>query len=215
MKTNLPIVMPVVALGLCVATVVLFIQNVKLEDQLVDLDRDFEQELRAKARDIDALDRRVEAITERLERKQAQLENVAKKNADRLDTLGNTVQRQTGEIESVRSGSEQLRTNLITLRNDVAKGVQSELTKDVVEAALEMSIKTMMQDETLIQHEAFRKALAKTLVSNHQEELRGVAGTDADNAVVASTLKTDPEFIDMVSVSLLVASEDKTAAESR
>lgn len=217
MKSNFSLPMVIIVLGLCIAVIVLFSKNSKLEDQLTTLNLKFEKNSEKKNEELNNLETNFISQTKQFEdeliAQMKQAKDSSTRNENHFAKLDKDVLTQKGQIESIRELSEQQQRTLASFKDDVAKGVQSALTKKVLNAAVEMSVKNMMHNKTLIDDEKFQKSIAHSLVTNFREELRGVAGTNADNAVVASTLKKDQEFLDLVSVSVLMRSDSKPVVE--
>lgn len=132
-----------------------------------------------------------------------------------LAALSVELGKQKAEIAIARAASEKDEAALNSLKVDLAKGVESGLTKDVVKTSAELVLKNMDEAKTLLKDQAFQVAIAKTLVTNYRQELRGPAGSDADNAVVAKMLVADPDFLNRVSISTIVQAEKQSAPSGK
>jgi hypothetical protein len=191
------ILLIVVAVGFCVSILVLFNKNASQADELVTIRRELQE----------ADDKGSNRIR--------QLEDDAKANQERQAALTEDLREQKTQLAAVRALGDQHQATLTSLKADVANGVQSELTKEVIKTAAPLLLKNMREDKTLIKDPAFLEAIAKTLVTNFREDLRGAAGADADNAVVVKMLAADPDFLNRVSVSALIQTDKQPPVDRK
>jgi hypothetical protein len=78
------------------------------------------------------------------------------------------------------------------------------MTAEVIGASADLVLNNLEHQKALINDRVFQDAIAKVLVSNHRLDLRGPAGVDADNVVIAKLLMSDPDFLSRVSVSAIL-----------
>ena len=184
----------VFALGLCASIFVLFNKSATQADELL------------------ALRRELKEVDDKGSNRICQLEDDAKA---KQVALADDLREQKTQLAAVRTLGEQQQAILTSLKADVANGVQSELTKEVIKTAAPLLFKNVREDKTLIKDPAFLDAIAKTLVANFRQDLRGAAGADADNAVVAKMLAADPDFLNRVSVSALMQTNKQPAVDRK
>lgn len=219
---RLPKYVVLTIVGLCLATLVLFWKLAsqreqlamhldrlaKHEEQLANLRQEFESDEKAN-RD------QLAQLAADLQGQHKQFDDETRSNAERLTALTNEFREEEKRLEVVEALGAQQRESLASLKVDVAKGVQSALTKQVVDAAAQLSLKGIQNDKILINDPVFINAIAKNIVENFRNELRGPTGADADNAVVAKMLSADPDFLNRVSVSVLVQTNGNSALTNR
>lgn len=211
------------AIGLGVAVIVLFNKNWALDERLAKQQRLFENEGKAKTAELVEVKQTI-----------ARLGGVLAQNTSDYQARERTL---SGEVDALKQGltnagienrnrfskvdaalakvDEHQRNSLASLKDDVAKGVEATLTKQVVAQASETVVKGILDDKSLIKDEAFLNAVAKLLVDHFRDRLRGASGADADNEKVAALLKKDPEFLDLVSTTALILKDEKTTEKSK
>ena len=176
----------IIAVGLLLAILVLFHEN---SDQ---------------AHELTALRERFEQADQKASETIKQFEDEGKDKEQRLERLTEELHAQNEQVSAVRTSVEQNQATLNSLKADIAKGVQSDLLKEVTKNAAVLLSNSVKEDKSLAKDPVFVKAVAEALVENFRQDLRGAAGADADNAVVAKMLAADTDFLNRVSVSAVM-----------
>lgn len=217
MKTNIAKLLIVVVLCLGIAVIVLFKKNSTLDERLLNQQNLFEKEQTAKTAEMEEVKQTIAKLEAALVQNTSADKACERILTGEVNTLKEEITK--GSIETKKSFSkidtalakidDVQRNSLAGLRDDVAKGVNAALTKQIVTQASETVVKSVLDDQLLIKDELFLKSVAKSLVDNYRDRLRGVSGADADNEKVAGLLKKDPEFLDLVSTTALIMKDEK------
>ena len=96
-----------------------------------------------------------------------------------------------------------LKSDIANMKTDLAGDASKSITKEIIDAATDQAIVKALHEFALTRGDKFVKELGNELATNHQTELTGPRGRDADDERVAVFLLAKPEFLDALSVSLL------------
>ncbi|MEO0852666.1 MAG: hypothetical protein AAFY15_04085 [Cyanobacteria bacterium J06648_11] len=182
---KLVVVLVVASLALASGVYLLFQRCQQIEDELISMGWD---------------------SRERFEDTDSQLRSLESHGAERqnrIAELESELVKATAALERANSSTAALEQKLDSLGADVATGVASQFTQEVLDAAVAQALAKVVDDKEYLSDPAFLHGVADQLAKKHRDTLRGVPGADASNEVLASLLKQDPDFLDAVSVSIL------------
>lgn len=211
MKLNLVGFAIAIALGLGVVVFVLYNKFATLDERLAKQQRVFEGELAQLKQTITRLEGELAGNASNDQARERTLSGEVTALEQRLAHAdlenGENFLKVNAALAKI---SKDQKNSLASLKVDVAKGVEAALTKQVVAHASETVVNGVLDDKSLIKDDAFLQAVAKSLVYNFGDRLRGASGADADNEKVAGLLKKDPEFLDLVSTTALILKDEKS-----
>lgn len=178
-----------------------------LRGHLSDLQRKHDEGARENAEKLAVIDRDLLQLREQFQSRESanngHLVTIDQRVAEQKEQLA----AQKGQLEIVRVQCAQHGTTLQSLKADVTRDAKSALTQQIVKSATDLTVRSMIDDKSLIKDQAFLAAICKILATDFRVQLRGPAGANADNTVVAGMLSKDPGFLDSVSVSVLLQNQ--------
>lgn len=196
MKIAAPVILLLFIVALGIWTVNLSNKMKELQDQIGRLQSDGQTQRNQMQQEIDTgiaqLDERVEGHQSLLQ----VLEGGSEAHQTRIGTL-------EGDTKSNQEKIGSLEDRYSSIKEDVAKRTRSLFLRNVANEVAEWA----MSDKSLVSDPHFVNAVADVLAKEFSEELKGdqgKPGLDASNQKVADMLKHDAEFLDIVSVSLLL-----------
>ena len=96
---------------------------------------------------------------------------------------------------------------LARLKGELVSETGSMLVKEIVDTAASQAVDAVVSDRMILASQPFIDGVAQSLAVNHRQQLRGDRGTDADDESVARYLTADPDFLNRVSVGVLLQDE--------
>lgn len=190
MNENVGKFLGVVCIGLVICVLVLFSKVSHLSEELVDV-RDSIKETDETSRFEDAqLLGKIESANERSSENTLKLRTTEGDFRAELDTLEATTKSNTKQLAK--------------LKKEAIGGLESVLTKELVRDATELALEKVNAEESILIDPKFVSGVADILVTKFKEDLRGEPGRNADNKAVAVMLSKDSDFLDLVTVTVLL-----------
>lgn len=161
--------------------------------------------------EIKALEKRLSAMEGQVQNNfvdvNSRLEKL-KESTARLDDMASEAERdiefQGQKLDRFADSTTKTEKELGSLKEQLFAKAKSELLTEILDKAAAQAVETVVNDESLILSDTFVDKIAKSLANNYLQQLQGKPGIDADNESVAKLLMADPEFLNRVSVDLVL-----------
>lgn len=127
---------------------------------------------------------------------------------ENLGAVESRLSKTDGELSQVQKTGQETAHTLSGLMEDLVSKTQAAITEMILADAAARAVAKITDDNALLANEAFIDSIATSLNKNHRQDLRGESGASADNESVAKFLLADPEFLQRVSVQILLHEEE-------
>lgn len=181
----------IVLFGLVVAVGVLYLDNSELSNEKKTLSSRLAQVEWQTQNQLKQLNAKIEVLS------------AFKKASElKLAAQSSELSSQKADASDILKRLEAAENTLGSLEPTVRDLAKTAITEQLISESVNKA--SLSTRDVLIRSDDFVKRLASGLAENHADQLRGKPGADADNEEVARWLSSNANFVDQVSLSVLV-----------